>query len=141
MGPPHHRGRLWLPGAVTSTAAVVVIAAVATHPAAAAETDLPPPAWPPPPLPWDGRPHPPPTMRAPPVGDGGGGAVPPPYPPPPAGTNAPVHECGGDAAATNPACAYMAGGEGGAYEAVGDREQALAERLAAAGVTGRMWLE
>lgn len=89
--------------------------------------------WPLPPLPWRGRPHPPPVVRLP-------AAVVHPSPPL-AATNAPVASClAAGAAAGDPLCAYAAARDG-AYESVGDREQALAERLAAAGVDGRIWIE
>lgn len=117
---------------------LVVTLAVAALSAsmAAAEGDAIPPrplAWPLPPLPWRGRPHPPPVVHLP--------AAAAHAPPPPAGTNAPVAACtAAGAAADGAECAYATAGDG-AYEAVGDREQALAERLADAGVVGRIWIE
>lgn len=129
MQAPHRRFLLLV---MVVTVAVGAVAASM----AAAEGDATPPrplTWPLPPLPWRGRAHPPPVVRLP--------AAAMHAPPPPAGTNAPVAACiAAGAVADRPECAYAAAGDG-AYEAVEDREQALAERLAAAGVGGRIWIE
>lgn len=123
--------RFWLLMLVAVPA--VASLAVSVTAAEGEATSLAPLAWPLPPLPWRGRPHPPPVVRL-------SSAVVH-APPPPAGTNAPVASClAAGPAAGDPRCAYAAAGDG-AYEAVGDREQALAERLAAAGVDGRIWIE
>lgn len=130
MHVPHRRFFLLVLVVVTMAGAALAASMAAAEGDATPRRPL---AWPLPPLPWRGRPHPPPVLRLP--------AAAAHAPPPPAGTNAPVAACmAAEAAADRPECAYAAAGDD-AYEAVGDREQALAERLAAAGVDGRIWIE